>query len=108
MDPECEFGVLLKLYFKKDNLVQKVFHSYLTENYFSRQGSDKSSFSLNCAAARLVLDILPGLEIAVLQETEGLIPQLYKWVTGGAEEPLRSYATGLLAVAMELSEVSRW
>ena len=55
---------------------------------------------------RLLLDILPGLEILTLQETDGLIPQLYKWVDAKIE-PLASYATGLLAVAMELSEVWR-
>ena len=34
-----------------------------------------------------------------------MILQLYKWISSG-KEPLSSYATGLLAVAMELSEVA--
>ena len=91
---------------------------------------DQSSFQLNVQACRLVLDILPGLEVAVLNETDGLVTQvlsypysylhidtriytlftysvsqLYKWIAC-KEEPLASYAIGLLALAMELNEVA--
>ena len=65
---------------------------------------DKSSFDLNVAACRVVLDILPGLEVQVLNQNEGLVNQLYKWVREG-REPLASYSIGLLALAMEISEV---
>ena len=34
-----------------------------------------------------------------------LIPQLYRWVSG-KQEPLCSYATGLLAGAIEMNEVA--
>eukprot|EP00092_Neocalanus_flemingeri_P098180 GFUD01125193.1.p1 GENE.GFUD01125193.1~~GFUD01125193.1.p1 ORF type:complete len:1498 (-),score=483.98 GFUD01125193.1:148-4641(-) len=105
VDPECQLGLLLKAYFKKESLVQEVFNHYMKENYFTRAGLDQSSFNLNVSACRLVLDILPGLEIGVLNDTDGLISQLYKWVSGKLE-PLCSYATGLLAVAMELNEVA--
>ena len=50
------------------------------QNYFTRAGLVQTSFSLNVAACRLVLDILPGLEVAVLNDTEGLVSQLYKWI----------------------------
>ena len=80
VDPECQFGQILKAYFKKETLVQEVFGQYMKDNYFTRAGLDQSSFSLNVAACRLVLDILPGLEVAVLNDTEGLVSQLYKWV----------------------------
>ena len=43
--------------------------------------------------------------MAVLNDTEGLVSQLYKWIAA-RQEPLASYATGLLAVAMELNEVA--
>ena len=66
---------------------------------------DQSSFSLNVAACRVVLDSLPGLEVAVLNETDGLVTQLYKWISA-KHEPLTSYAIGLLALAMELNEVA--
>ena len=108
-----------------------------------RSGLDQSSFQLNVQACRLVLDILPGLEVAVLNETDGRVTQvlsilylqhypysirkilhimhtliyvlgtapyiehvsqLYKWIAC-KEEPLASYAIGLLALAMELNEV---
>jgi len=105
VDPECQLGLILKSYFKKESLVQEVFNQYMKENYFTRAGLDLSSFNLNVAACRLVLDILPGLEIGVLNDTDGLIAQLYKWVSS-KQEPLCSYATGLLAVAMELNEVA--
>ena len=65
----------------------------------------KSSFDLNVAACRVVLGILPGLEIQVLGDTEGLIKRLFDWATE-SKEPLQSYATGLLAVAMELQDIA--
>ena len=80
MDPDCQFGLILKTYFKKESLVGDVFGLYMRDNYFTRAGLDQSSFSLNVAACRLVLDILPGLEVAVLNDTEGLVSQLYKWI----------------------------
>ena len=55
----------------KESLVQEVFNQYMTENYFTRAGLSQSSFEVNVAACRLVLDILPGLEIGVLNDTDG-------------------------------------
>ena len=52
-------------------MVQEVFNQYMTENYFTRAGLSQSSFEVNVAACRLVLDILPGLEIGVLNDTDG-------------------------------------
>ena len=76
VDPECQLGMILKAYFKKETLVSEVFSSYMRENYFTRSGLDQSSFQLNVQACRLVLDILPGLEVAVLNETDGLVTQV--------------------------------
>ena len=47
--------------------MSEVFSSYMKENYFTRAGLDQSSFSLNVQACRLVLDILPGLEVSNAQ-----------------------------------------
>jgi hypothetical protein len=58
VDPTCQLGQLLKAFFKKEELVSVLFKEYLKEN---------RHFELKVAACRLVLDILPGLEIAVLQ-----------------------------------------
>ena len=71
VDSDCQFGLILKAYFKKDSLVQEVLNNYMKDNYFTRAGLDQSSFNLNIAACRLVLDIVPGLEIGVLKDTEG-------------------------------------
>lgn len=62
---------------------------------------------LNTAACRLMLDILPGLETsAVFQpDMEGLIHRLFSWAEKSAE-PLQSYATGLLAAAMEVQDIA--
>ncbi len=126
VDPECQYGQLLKTFFRKESFVQDLFNNYLHDKYFVRQGlvrdakimdycgrsqnrpffpvQDKSPLKLNTAALRLALDILPGLENAVLVETEGLIGRLYGWAETG-EEPIRSYSTGVLAAAMEVPEV---
>ena len=45
-----------------------------------RSGLDQSSFQLNVQACRLVLDILPGLEVAVLNETDGLVTQVLSYI----------------------------
>ncbi len=80
VDPEGQFGQLLKAFFRKESLVQDVFNNYLRDNYFSfRIGVDKSSMGLNVAALRLALDIVPGLEQSALVETDGLVRRLYTW-----------------------------
>ena len=107
IDPECPFGQILKAFFKKEALVEEIFTHYLRDNHFSRLGQSKSSFELNVATCRVVLDILPGLQKEVLYSTEGLVKRLYGWVRDdGVPEPLQSYATGLLGEAMELQEVA--
>ena len=45
------------------------------------------------AACRVVIGILPGLEVQVLADTEGLIKRLFDWAEN-SKEPLQSYATG--------------
>ena len=65
----------------------------------------KSSFDLNVAACRVVIGILPGLEVQVLADTEGLIKRLFDWAMN-SKEPLQSYATGLLGVAMEIQDIA--
>uniref|UniRef100_A0AAX7UPC0 DDB1- and CUL4-associated factor 1 n=1 Tax=Astatotilapia calliptera TaxID=8154 RepID=A0AAX7UPC0_ASTCA len=63
-------------------------------------------FSLNAAACRLLQNIMPGLETAVVfQEKEGIVERLFKWAQE-AEQPLRIYATGLLAGAMENQDIA--
>ena len=57
------------------------------------------------ATCRVVLGILPGLEVQVIADTEGLVKRLFDWATD-AKEPLQSYATGLLAVAMEMQDIA--
>uniref|UniRef100_A0AAX7VV88 DDB1- and CUL4-associated factor 1 n=1 Tax=Astatotilapia calliptera TaxID=8154 RepID=A0AAX7VV88_ASTCA len=62
--------------------------------------------SLNTAACRLLQNICPGLETAVVfQEKEGLAERLFGWARE-AERPLCVYATGLLARAMSNQEVA--
>ena len=45
------------------------------------------------AACRVVIGILPGLEVQVLADTEGLIKRFFDWAEN-SKEPLQSYATG--------------
>ncbi len=75
----------------------------MCDNYFTRQGIDQDSAMLNIASCRLLLDIMPGLEISTMQEQEGFGTQLYRWIEE-ADEPLKSYAIGILAVIMDYHE----
>ncbi|XP_042370815.1 DDB1- and CUL4-associated factor 1, partial [Plectropomus leopardus] len=62
--------------------------------------------SLNTAACRLLQNIMPGLETAVVfQEKEGLVEKLFSWARE-AERPLCVFAAGLLARAMSNQEVA--
>lgn len=85
----------------------------------------RDNLELNTIAARLLLDIVPGLDVAVVfQETvrflmfperlasqhdfcskEDLMGQLFRWAEGSLD-PMSSYATGLLAAAMESQDIA--
>lgn len=82
-------------------------NDYLRDNFFTRQSLDKSSLALNISACRLILIIMPGLETsAVFQvSNDQLINRLYDWAEK-SEEPLRSYATGLLGAAMDIQDIA--
>ncbi|MGH0181756.1 UNVERIFIED_CONTAM: hypothetical protein FKN15_007446 [Acipenser sinensis] len=96
-DPEGMLGQLLKILFKNDDFMNALVNSYVMT---SREPS------LNTAACRLLQNIMPGLETAVVfQEKEGIVEKLFKWARE-AEQPLRTYATGLLAGAMENQDIA--
>ncbi|OXU21314.1 hypothetical protein TSAR_001940 [Trichomalopsis sarcophagae] len=107
-DPECNFGHILKVLFRKEIFMTKLINDYLRDNYWLRVGiTNRDVRGLNTAACRLMLDILPGLETsAVFQpDMEGLIHRLFQWAETSTE-PLQSYATGLLAAAMEVQDIA--
>lgn len=88
--------------------LQQLINDYLRDTYWSRAGiTGRDVRKLNIAACRLMLDILPGLETsAVFQpDMEGLIHRLFSWAEKSVE-PLQSYATGLVAAAMEVQEIA--
>ncbi|XP_014210788.1 protein mahjong [Copidosoma floridanum] len=107
-DPDCNFGHILKVLFKKDIFMTKLINDYLRDNYWLRVGiTNRDVRELNTSACRLMLDILPGLETsAVFQpDMETLIHRLFSWAEKSSE-PLQSYATGLLAAAMEVQDIA--
>ncbi|KAJ8918494.1 hypothetical protein NQ315_008192 [Exocentrus adspersus] len=107
-DPECKLGQILKALFRKDSFMNKLVNDYLRDTYYSRSGiTGKDVNQLNIAACRLMLDVMPGLETSVVfqPDMDSLIYRLIKWVTSSIE-PLQSYATGLLAAAMEIPEIA--
>lgn len=93
--PNSALGVLLKNLFKNDNFMSKLLSFYIF------QSNNEEIQTLSC---RLLYVILPGLESSIVfNDTDGLVPMLYP-LAERANEPLRSYATGLLAAAMNISE----
>ncbi|ESN96091.1 hypothetical protein HELRODRAFT_67592 [Helobdella robusta] len=98
-DPNCILGHVMKVLFKNDNFMSKLVSTYMT-------GRDPSLTDLHINASRLLLDIMPGLETTVIfQENETLVRDLIEW-TNNRDEPLSSYAVGLLASAMEIQDVA--
>ncbi|KAJ8302050.1 hypothetical protein KUTeg_021037 [Tegillarca granosa] len=97
-NPTCVLGHLMKALFKNEDFMNMVVSNYVM--------SSRDQTVLHTAACRLLLDVLPGLETSVVfQETEGIVQRLFQWAES-ADEPLRSYATGLLAGAMELQDIA--
>ncbi|XP_063797456.1 DDB1- and CUL4-associated factor 1 isoform X2 [Pseudophryne corroboree] len=96
-NPECMLGHLLRILFKNDDFMNALVNAYVMT---SREPP------LNTAACRLLLDIMPGLETAVVfQEKEGIVENLFKWARE-AEQPLRTFAVGLLGGAMENQDIA--
>ncbi|XP_050398769.1 DDB1- and CUL4-associated factor 1 [Patella vulgata] len=97
-DPTCGLGKVLVNLSKNERFMNE-----LVGNYIMRSRED---IPLQTAACRLLLDVMPGVEASILfQETEGLTEKIFQWAELGSE-PLRSYATGLFAVAIKLPEIS--
>nr|XP_022300005.1 DDB1- and CUL4-associated factor 1-like isoform X2 [Crassostrea virginica] len=97
--PTCALGHLMKTLFKNEDFMNKLVSTYL-------MSSNRDQTELHIAASRLLLDVLPGLETTIVfQETDGLVRRLLHWAEF-CDDPLRSYATGLLAGAMELQDVA--
>ncbi|XP_037077224.1 DDB1- and CUL4-associated factor 1-like [Pollicipes pollicipes] len=107
VNPLCTLGQLFKIICKKDSFMDKLVLDYTRENFWTRSaGLSRDPTELNTHAARLLLDIMAGLETSVVfQEAESLIRRLFGWAES-APEPLRSYATGLLAAAMEVQDIA--
>ncbi|XP_052603389.1 DDB1- and CUL4-associated factor 1-like isoform X2 [Peromyscus californicus insignis] len=96
-DPECMLGHLLRVFSKNDDFMNALMNGYMMT---SREPP------LNTAACRLLLDIMPGLETAVVfQEKEGIVENLFCWALE-ADQPLRTYSTALLGGAMENEEIA--
>ncbi|XGW32162.1 hypothetical protein V3C99_010381 [Haemonchus contortus] len=92
--PHAEFGNLLKMLFRNDDFMNKLVITYLL---------GRDHLDLSIAAARLLLDCLPGLDAnVVFSEPSDFIPQLYVWAKDSSSEILRAYAIGLLAGALEV------
>lgn len=108
-DPSCALGHMLKVLFRKDSFMNKLVNDYLRDNYWVRFGvTGKDVRKLNIAACRLMLDIMPGLETSAVFETptnDALVQRLFSWAEKSSE-PLQTYATGLLAAAMEVQDIA--
>ncbi|XP_054275283.1 protein mahjong-like isoform X2 [Macrosteles quadrilineatus] len=108
-DPNCALGHMLKVLFRKDSFMNKLVNDYLRENYYARSGiTGRDINKLNVVACRLMIDILPGLETSAVFESptnDALVQRLFSWAEKSSE-PLQTYATGLLAAAMEVQDIA--
>ncbi|XP_060857606.1 protein mahjong-like [Metopolophium dirhodum] len=79
---------------------------YLKEHHSPRQTED--DHNLNVAVCRLIMNLIPGLETTVVFESgvnDRLIQRLFTWAEN-SNDPLQTYATGLLASFMELTDTA--
>ncbi|GIX72745.1 hypothetical protein CDAR_65531 [Caerostris darwini] len=94
LQPDCTLGQVLKVFFRNERIIDEIVKVYCMRDVLD----------LNIASCRLLLDILPGLELLVFEE-EGFVPRLLHWAEH-APKPLQSYATGLLAAAMDTQDIA--
>ncbi|XP_047741540.1 DDB1- and CUL4-associated factor 1 [Hyalella azteca] len=105
-DPEGALGQILRALLKRDVFITKLVNHYLRDNYFSSQGHTRDSTPVNTAACRLMLDLLQGLDIPqVFRDGDSTVSKLFTWAEK-APEPLRTYATGLLAAAVDIPDIA--
>ncbi|XP_015776035.1 PREDICTED: protein VPRBP-like isoform X3 [Acropora digitifera] len=90
--PDCALGHLLKTLCGDDDFLNKLVNTYIMNTM--------EEFDRNCSAARVLLNVMPGLDNAGVFKQENILSRLLIWARE-ALEPLRSYATGLLAFLME-------
>ncbi|KAF0034720.1 hypothetical protein F2P81_012478 [Scophthalmus maximus] len=96
-NPDGMLGQLLKMLFMNNDFTNALLDTYIMT---SRE------LSLKTAACRLLQNIMPGLDTAIVfQEKEGLVETLFGFARE-SERPLCVYATGLLARAMGNQEVA--
>lgn len=94
-DPSCTLGHVLKVILKNDSLM-----THLTSTYFNTRDQPE----LHSTCCRLLLDLMPGVETVVIyKDNESTVHKLFEWAES-QREPLSSYATGLLAGAMEIQD----
>lgn len=94
--PDCVLGHLLKVLCEDEEFVNKLLTSYIF--------NAENDFELNCAAARLLINLMPALDSNdIFQDTEMQVGKLLTWATD-EKEPLRAYACGLLFHAMQIPE----
>uniref|UniRef100_A0A146LRX2 DDB1-and CUL4-associated factor-like 1 n=1 Tax=Lygus hesperus TaxID=30085 RepID=A0A146LRX2_LYGHE len=106
--PSSTLGHTLKVLFRKEQFMTKLVNDYLRDNYYSRLGIQRDVRKLNVAACRLMLDITPGLETSAVFEmptNDVLVHRLFSWAEN-SPEPLQTYATGLIAAAMDVQEIA--
>jgi len=60
--PTCALGLSLKALFKKETFMSKLVHEYMRETW------GDNDLSVNTAACRLFIGILPGLESSVVYQ----------------------------------------
>lgn len=111
-DPNNPFGHTLKIIFKKELFMNRLLSDYLRESYWSRQNVfDKDVHLVNAAACRLMVNIYPGLETSAVFEpinpsaSDSIVNKLANWAEN-APDPLQTYATALLAAAMEVQDIA--
>ncbi|CAG0901342.1 unnamed protein product, partial [Cyprideis torosa] len=93
---------VLKPILKREQLMSTLTSDYLTDS----TSADSDVLGLNTAAARFLLNIMPGIEAALFfQDANGLIQRLFSWAESGPD-PLAPYALGILGHIMEVQEIS--
>uniref|UniRef100_H2Z2G8 Uncharacterized protein n=1 Tax=Ciona savignyi TaxID=51511 RepID=H2Z2G8_CIOSA len=97
--PNCSFGKLLKLLTKQhSNFMDKVINTYLCS---TTKPADAGSPSVQAAAARFLLAVMPGLDVAkIFSSSNETVSLLYRWIKT-KPEPLRTYATGIFSFFLE-------
>ncbi|KAH9512462.1 DDB1- and CUL4-associated factor 1 [Bulinus truncatus] len=97
LSSSSSLGQMMEKIITNEGFIYTIISRCILQGHYSEGGR------IFTAACRVLLDLLPGLDARYIYGTPGVALRFLHWAEF-ADEPLKSYATGLLSIANFLTE----